>query len=38
MKLVEMKIGEYIGLLSSDAPAPGDGSASALSGVWRLIF
>lgn len=36
MKLVEMKIGEYIDLLSSDAPAPGGGSASALSGVQGI--
>lgn len=31
MKLTELKINEYIELLGSDAPAPGGGSAAALS-------
>lgn len=33
MKLVEMKINDYMELLASNAPAPGGGSASALSGA-----
>jgi formiminotetrahydrofolate cyclodeaminase len=33
MKLVEMKINDYMELLASSAPAPGGGSASALSGA-----
>jgi formiminotetrahydrofolate cyclodeaminase len=31
MKLVEMKVNEYLDVLKSDAPAPGGGSASALA-------
>ncbi len=33
MKLIEMKINGYMELLASSAPAPGGGSASALSGA-----
>ena len=33
MKLVDMTVGGYTGLLASDAPAPGGGSASALCGA-----
>ena len=33
MKLVELTVKDYIDLLGSDAPAPGGGSASALSGA-----
>ena len=33
MKLVEMKISEFIEELSSDSPAPGGGSVAALSGA-----
>ena len=33
MKLVDMKITEFLDMLKSDAPAPGGGSASALSGA-----
>ncbi|MEN2667339.1 cyclodeaminase/cyclohydrolase family protein [Listeria aquatica] len=31
MKLVDMKITEFVDVLGSDAPAPGGGSASALA-------
>ncbi len=33
MKLVEMKVNEYLDVLKSDAPAPGGGSVSALDGA-----
>lgn len=33
MKLVDMKVTEFLGVLKSDAPAPGGGSVSALSGA-----
>lgn len=33
MNLTSLNFNEYIGLLASDAPAPGGGSASALSGA-----
>ncbi len=33
MKLIDMKIAEYLELLRSDAPAPGGGSVSALAGA-----
>lgn len=33
MKLVDMTLNEYLELLGSDAPAPGGGSASALTGA-----
>ena len=32
-KLVEMKVDDYLGILKSDAPAPGGGSVSALAGA-----
>ncbi|EUJ33158.1 formiminotransferase-cyclodeaminase family protein [Listeria floridensis FSL S10-1187] len=31
MKLVDMKITDFVNVLGSDAPAPGGGSASALA-------
>ena len=33
MKLIEMKLNEYLDVLLSDAPAPGGGSVSALAGT-----
>lgn len=33
MKLVDMKVTEFLDVLKSDAPAPGGGSVSALSGA-----
>jgi formiminotetrahydrofolate cyclodeaminase len=33
MKLIDMKMDDYLELLKSDAPAPGGGSVSALSGA-----
>ena len=30
MKLVEMKVNEFVDLMASDEPAPGGGSAAAL--------
>lgn len=33
MKLIDMKVNEYLDVLKSDAPAPGGGSVSALSGA-----
>nr|WP_202931098.1 cyclodeaminase/cyclohydrolase family protein [Aminipila terrae] len=33
MKLIEMKVNEYLDILKSDAPAPGGGSVSALAGA-----
>ncbi len=33
MKLIEMNVNDYLELVSSDAPAPGGGSASALCGA-----
>ncbi|MCQ2551476.1 MAG: cyclodeaminase/cyclohydrolase family protein [Clostridia bacterium] len=33
MKLVDMKVTEYLDILRSDAPAPGGGSVSALAGA-----
>lgn len=33
MKLIEMKVNEYLDVLKSDAPAPGGGSVSALAGA-----
>lgn len=38
MKLTEMNINEYIALLGSDAPAPGGGSAAALSGAQGIAL
>ena len=36
MKLTEMKVLDYLELLKSDAPAPGGGSVSALTGAQGL--
>ncbi len=36
MKLVEMKVNEFVNVLASDAPAPGGGSAAALSGALGI--
>lgn len=33
MKLVDLKLNEYLDILQSDAPAPGGGSVSALAGA-----
>ncbi len=33
MKLIDMQVEEYLGVLKSDAPAPGGGSVSALAGA-----
>lgn len=33
MKLVEMKVNEFVDLMASDEPAPGGGSAAALEGA-----
>ena len=33
MKLIDLKVSEYLEILSSNAPAPGGGSASALAGA-----
>jgi formiminotetrahydrofolate cyclodeaminase len=33
MKLIDLKLSEYLDVLSSDAPAPGGGSVSALAGA-----
>ena len=33
MKLVDLKVNEYLDVLKSDAPAPGGGSVSALAGA-----
>ena len=33
MKLVEMKVNEFVDLMASDEPAPGGGSAAALGGA-----
>lgn len=33
MKLIDMKVTEYLDVLKSDAPAPGGGSVSALAGA-----
>lgn len=33
MKLIELKLNEYLDILLSDAPAPGGGSVSALAGA-----
>ena len=36
MKLVEMKVNEFVDLMASDEPAPGGGSAAALEGACRV--
>ena len=33
MKLVDLKVNEYLDVLKSDVPAPGGGSVSALAGA-----
>ena len=38
MKLVELKVDDYLGLLGSDAPAPGGGSVSALAGAQGIAL
>jgi formiminotetrahydrofolate cyclodeaminase len=38
MKLVEMKVNEYLDVLKSDAPAPGGGSASALAAAQGMAL
>ena len=38
MKLIDMKVKDYLELLKSDAPAPGGGSVSALSGAQGLAL
>ncbi len=38
MKLVEMKVNEYLDVLKSDAPAPGGGSASAIAGAQGVAL
>lgn len=38
MKLVEMKVNEYLDVLKSNAPAPGGGSASAIAGVQGVAL
>lgn len=38
MKLIDMKVNDYLELLKSDAPAPGGGSASALAGAQGVAL
>lgn len=38
MKLVELKVGNYLEILGSDAPAPGGGSVSALAGAQGIAL
>lgn len=38
MKLIDMKMQEYLDVLKSEAPAPGGGSASALAGAEGLAL
>lgn len=38
MKLIDMTVIDYLDLLKSDSPAPGGGSASALSGAQGLAL
>lgn len=38
MKLIDMKVKDYLDLLKSDAPAPGGGSVSALTGAQGLAL
>jgi len=38
MKLIDMNVKDYLDLLKSDAPAPGGGSVSALSGAQGLAL
>ncbi len=36
MKLIDLKVSEYLDVLKSDAPAPGGGSVSALAGAQAV--
>lgn len=36
MKLIDLKVNEYLDVLKSDAPAPGGGSVSALAGAQAV--
>lgn len=36
MKLIDLKVSDYLDVLSSDAPAPGGGSVSALAGAQAV--
>lgn len=36
MKLIDLKVNEYLDILKSDAPAPGGGSVSALAGAQAV--
>lgn len=38
MKLVELKVNEFVDVLASDAPAPGGGSAAALEGALGIAL
>jgi methenyltetrahydrofolate cyclohydrolase len=38
MKLVELKVNDYLNLLGSDAPAPGGGSVSAFAGAQGVAL
>ncbi|MEG2928695.1 MAG: cyclodeaminase/cyclohydrolase family protein [Oscillospiraceae bacterium] len=38
MKLVYLKVNEFVDILSSDAPAPGGGSAAALEGALGIAL
>ena len=38
MKLIDMTVKDYLDLLKSDAPAPGGGSVSALTGAQGLAL
>ena len=38
MKLVDLKLNEYLDVLKSDAPAPGGGSVSALAGAQGVAL
>ena len=36
MKLIDLKVSQYLDVLKSDAPAPGGGSVSALAGAQAV--
>ena len=38
MKLIDLKVSEYLDVLKSDAPAPGGGSVSALAGAQAVVL
>lgn len=38
MKLINLKVSEYLDILHSDAPAPGGGSVSALAGAQAMAL